>query len=152
IGTKIFPRQYLAATKNLGETQLTVGYGREQIDGLFGGLRYSPSWLANWSFVAEYDASDYKKFPFADPTGVGSRKQGLAFAAEYRLGWMSAAVSSQPGVIGVSTYLAIPLDRAEWIPKSAEPPPYTKVTPRPTLAEWQSDSTYEKQLYAALFR
>src|SRR5882672_7327922 len=46
IGTKIFPRKYLAATKTLGETQLTLGYGSEQIDGAFGGLRYAPSWLA----------------------------------------------------------------------------------------------------------
>src|SRR5262245_52817394 len=85
IGTKIFGRKYLAATKTLGEAQLTLGYGREQIDGIFGGVRYGPSWLENWSFVAEYDASDYQKFPFADPTGVASRTKGMSYGVEYRL-------------------------------------------------------------------
>ena len=152
IGTKLFPRQYLVATKNLGESQLTLGYGKEEIDGLFGGLRYAPSWFANGSFVAEYDASDYKKFPFAEETGVANRTKGISYGVEYRLGWMSAAVSNQRGALGVSTYLAIPLDRAEWIPKYAEPEPYTKVTPRPTLAQWEEDPVYRKRLYAALFQ
>ena len=152
IGTKIFPRKYLAATKTLGETQLTLGYGSEQIDGAFGGLRYAPSWLANWSFVAEYDASDYQKFPFADPTGVANRTKGVSYGVEYRLGWMSAAVSNQRGVLGVGTYLAIPLEQKEWIPKIAEPEPYTKVTPRPTFAQWQEDPVHKGRLYAALFR
>jgi len=110
IGTKLFPRQYLVATKTLGETQLTLGYGKEQTDGLFGGLRYAPSRLANWSFVAEYDVSDYQQFPFANATGVANRTHGISYGAEYRLGWMSAAVTNQRGVIGVGAYLSIPLD------------------------------------------
>ncbi|HUL92706.1 MAG TPA: YjbH domain-containing protein [Burkholderiales bacterium] len=152
IGTSLFERSYVAATKSLGETQLTLGYGRQQIDGMFGGVRYVPSWLANWSFVAEYDASDYKSFPFADGIGVADRTKGISYGVEYRLGWMSAAVSNQRGTLGVGTYLAIPLDRAEWVPKFAEPEPYTKVLPRPTLAQWEEDPVYRKRLYAALFQ
>ena len=152
IGTGLFERQYLVATKTLAETQVTVGYGRQQIDGAFGGLRYSPAWAPDWSVVAEYDASDYKNFPFADATGVATRRKGAAFGVEYRLGWASAALTSQPGAIGISTYLAVPLDRAEWIPKITEPEPYVKVTPRPTLAQWQDDPSYKRQLYLALFR
>ena len=64
-GTQLFASQYAVATKTVGEAQLTLGYGRKLIDGVFGGIRYSPSWAGNWSFVAEYDASDYKNFPFA---------------------------------------------------------------------------------------
>jgi membrane-associated phospholipid phosphatase len=152
IGTKIFPRKYLAATKTLGETQFTLGYGREQIDGAFGGFRYAPSWLANWSFVAEYDASNYPKFPYADATGVATRTKGISYGLEYRLGWMSAAVSNQRGIAGAGAYISIPLDRQEWIPKTAEPEPYTKVIPRPTLAQWEAEPRYKSQLYAALFR
>jgi membrane-associated phospholipid phosphatase len=152
IGTSLFERQYLVATKTLGETQATLGYGRRQIDGAFGGLRYSPGWAQNWSVVAEYDASDYKNFAFADATGVANRTKGLAFGLEYRLGWMSAALTSQPGAIGIASYIAIPMDRAEWIPKVTEPEPYTKVTPRPTLAQWEEDPAYKKQVYQALFR
>jgi membrane-associated phospholipid phosphatase len=151
-GTKFFPRQYLVATKTLGETQVTLGYGKQQIDGMFGGLRYAPSWLANWSFVAEYDASDYQHFPFADVTGVANRTRGISYGAEYRLGWMSAAVTNQRGVAGVATYLSIPLEEREWIPKTAEPEPYTKVLPRPTLAQWNEDPIHRNRLYAALFQ
>jgi membrane-associated phospholipid phosphatase len=152
IGTSLFPRQYVAATKTVGETQLTLGYGRQQIDGTFGGIRYLPSWLANWSFVAEYDASDYKSFPYADSIGVASRTQGISYGIEYRLGWMSAAVSNQRGALGIGAYLSIPLDRSEWIPWTAEPEPYTKVIPRPTLAKWEEDSSYRTRLYAALLQ
>jgi membrane-associated phospholipid phosphatase len=152
IGTRLFERDYLVMTKTLGEAQATLGYGRKQIDGVFGGLRYAPSWAPNWSFVAEYDASDYPKFPFADQTGVANRTKGIAYGLEYRLGWMSAAVSNQRGVLGVDTYLSIPLEEKEWIPKFAEPEPYTKVIPRPTLAQWEEDDIHKKRLYAALFR
>src|SRR5258708_5164408 len=152
IGTRIFERQYAAATKTFGDTQATIGYGRKQIDGAFGGFRYSPSWLANWSLVAEYDASDYGKFPFADATGVADRTRGISYGVEYRLGWMTAAVSNQRGVTGISTYVSVPLERSEWIPKVAEPEPYVKVIPRPTLAQWEQDPGYQRRLYEALFR
>src|SRR5256712_6246163 len=152
IGTRLFERQYAAATKTFGDAQLTLGYGRKQINGAYGGARYSPSWLGNWSFVTEYDASDYRSFPFAEPTGVAERTRGMSYAVEYRLGWMTAAVSNQRGVTGIETYVSIPLERAEWIPKGAEPPPYAKVIPRPTLAQWEQDAGYRKRMYAALFR
>src|SRR5712691_17145 len=152
IGTRLFEREYAAATKTLGDAQLTLGYGRKQIDGAFGGARYSPSWLRNWSLVAEYDATDYKKHPFADITGVASRTQGMSYGIEYRLGWITAAASNQRGVPGYSTYVALPLERTEWIPKFAEPEPYTTVIPRPTLAQWEEDSSYKRRLYQALFR
>ena len=77
-GTSLFPRQFAVATKTLGDTQVTLGYGRQQIDGAFGGLRYSPSWAGNWSLVSEYDALDYKNFPFAEQTHVGGRRHGIS--------------------------------------------------------------------------
>src|SRR6266705_4784222 len=151
-GTRLFERQFAAATKTLGDAQITLGYGHKQIKGTFGGVRYSPSWLGNWSFVTEYDASDYKSFPFAEGTHVEGRTRGMSNAIEYRLGWMSAALSNERGVTGISTYLSIPLERKEWIPKTAEPEPYAKVIPRPTLAQWEGDAGYGKRMYEALFR
>jgi len=88
---------------------------------VFGGLRYSPSWLGSWSFVSEYDASDYKNFPFAEESHVSGRRRGFSNAIEYRLGWMSAAISNQRGVAGAAAYLSIPLEQKEWIPKSRNP-------------------------------
>jgi len=151
-GTSLFPRQFAAATKTLGDAQVTLGYGRQLIDGVFGGLRYSPSWLGSWSFVTEYDASDYKNFPFAEETQVAGRQHGMSYAMEYRLGWTTVAVSSQRGVTGAAAYVSIPLEQKEWIPKAAEPEPYAKVIPRPTLAQWQRDPGYRKRMYEALFR
>ena len=151
-GTRLFESQFAAATKTFGDTQVTLGYGRQQIDGAFGGARYSPSWLRNWSFVAEYDATDYKSQPFADITHVADRTPGMSYGIEYHLGWLTAAVSNQRGVAGFSTYVALPLERKEWIPKIAEPEPYAKVIPRPTLAQWEQDAGYRRRMYEALRR
>ena len=151
-GTSLFPRRYAAATKTLGDAQVTLGYGRQLIDGAFGGVRYSPAWLGSWSLVTEYDASDYRNFPFAEQTHVSGRTRGFSAAIEYRLGWMTAAISNQRGVAGAGASLSIPLDRQEWIPKSSEPEPYAKLIPRPTLAQWGEDASYRKRMYQALFR
>src|SRR5436309_12414797 len=151
-GTRLFERQFAAATKTLGDAQVTLGYGRQQIDGAFGGLRYSPAWAGNWSFVSEYDASDYKNFPFAEETHVGGRRHGISSAIEYRLGWTTTSISNQRGVAGAAAYISIPLEQKEWVPKPAEPEPYAKLIPRPTLAQWERDASYRKRLYEALFR
>jgi len=151
-GTSLFAKQFVAATKTVGDAQLTLGYGRQMIDGAFGGIRYSPSWLGSWSLVSEYDATTYKDFPFADEAHVGGRTRGFSNAIEYRLGWMTASFSNQRGVAGASAYLSIPLEQKDWIPKFAEPEPYAKVIPRPTLAQWEEDPDYRKRLYEALFR
>ena len=67
----IFRRHAPEALKQLQKTC-------QQIDGAFGGLRYSPSWAGSWSFVSEYDALDYKNFPFAEETHVGGRRHGIS--------------------------------------------------------------------------
>jgi membrane-associated phospholipid phosphatase len=152
IGTRLFEKQYVAATKTLGDTQATIGYGRKQIDGVYGGIRYSPSWLRNWSASVEYDASNYKTFPFAEQTHVAGRTKGMSYGLEYRFGWFGVQVSNQRGIAGANGYVAIPLEREQWIPKFAEPEPYTKVIPRPTLAQWEQDPAYKKRMYAALFK
>jgi len=151
-GTRLFARQFAAVTKTFGDAQLTLGYGRQQIDGAFGGIRYSPAWLPSWSFVSEYDATDYQSLPFAEESHVGGRRRGFSNAIEYRLGWLTAAFSNQRGVAGGSASVSLPLERREWIPKFAEPEPYAKVIPRPTLAQWESDASYRRRLYEALFR
>ena len=48
---------------------------------------------------------------------------------------------------------AIPANRQEaWQPQSAGPEPYTRVTPKPTPAQWQNDTTQEYRLMEALQR
>src|SRR5260221_2705049 len=76
IGTRLFEREYVAASKTLGDSQFTLGYGHRQIKGTFGGGRYSPAWLSNWAFVTANDARAYVKYPFADAKRVAQRTRG----------------------------------------------------------------------------
>jgi len=76
----------------------------------------------------------------------------MSNAIEYRLGWTTTSISNQRGVAGAAAYVSIPLEQKEWVPKSAEPEPYAKVIPRPTLAQWERDASYRKRMYEALFR
>lgn len=59
LGTEIFGAKYIVASKKLGDLDATLGYGNGRIDGVFGGLRYTPKQLPSWSLLAEYDAYDY---------------------------------------------------------------------------------------------
>jgi len=61
IGTGLFPAQYVAASKKFGGLDLTLGYGTDRIDGLFGGVRYTPKRFPSISLLAEYDANDYSQ-------------------------------------------------------------------------------------------
>ena len=83
-GTNIFEAQYVALSKRFGDIDVTLGYGRERIDGLFGGVRYSPASLPNWSFVTEYDANDYRRDVGSDRSGAAGRKKGINVDAEVR--------------------------------------------------------------------
>jgi len=48
---------YAVATKTVGPAQLTVGFGDERFDGLFGGIALSPA--PELELIAEYDSYDY---------------------------------------------------------------------------------------------
>ncbi len=150
-GTGLFRANYLTASKRIYDFDFTVGYGDQRIDGVFGGVRYSPRWLPNWSLVAEYDANDYPNDPFATLTGVNKRDKDVVAGIEYRYRWVGLQASYGHDEVGVNAYLAIPLQE-QWIPKINEPPPYVEVTPRPSLAQWQSDSTHEGRMLSALLR
>ena len=72
-GTGLFRAPYAVASKRFGELDLTLGYGKDRLDGAFGGVRWSPARLPGWGLVAEYDACDY-------PNVLGAALSG---AAEY---------------------------------------------------------------------
>ncbi|XLM22389.1 YjbH domain-containing protein, partial [Chromobacterium piscinae] len=56
-GNRLWKGTNLIATKQLlPGLETTLGYGSGRIQGMFGGMRYTPSFLPNWSLVAEYDA------------------------------------------------------------------------------------------------
>ena len=83
IGTQRFNSEYIVMTKDWIDYNIeaTLGWGRKRLKGFFGGLAWTP-WrktgypvLKNLSFLAEYDASDYKNHSHEHPKGrkVSSR-------------------------------------------------------------------------------
>jgi hypothetical protein len=150
LGTEIFAAQYLALSKRFGDFDLTLGYGNDRIDGVFGGLRYTPSAFPSLSFVAEYDAYDYARDTGAAVTGVINRDKEPVAGLEYRWKWLGAQLSYGHDEVGVNAYVSVPLNQEEFVPKIKEPPPYTRITPRPTIAQWNADPAYRARMARAL--
>lgn len=73
-GTCAFRSEYAVLTKvwNHYNFEASLGFGTKRIKGFFGGVQWTPwrkcknSPLKGISFVAEYDATDYKKDPHPD--------------------------------------------------------------------------------------
>ncbi len=86
VGTKRFKSKYVVVTKSWldANLEITLGWGKGRIRGPFGGFAWSPfrkssiAIIKNISFIAEYDATNYKKHIHEHPKGrkVASRVNG----------------------------------------------------------------------------
>lgn len=124
LGTKRFNSQYIVVTKQFLNWNLecTLGWGRKRIDGFFGGVAWTPlrrsniPLLKDISFLAEYDANDYKKHAHEHPSGrkVKSRiNVGMTF-----VGWdaLQLSVNSIRGTnVAAMASLRYPLGSTEGI-------------------------------------
>lgn len=149
-GTGIFHARYLAVSKRFDNLDITMGAGSGRIDGIFGGVRYYPSGFNNIALVAEYDANDYKKDIYSTLSGSALHKKGATYGIEYKWGWLGLQVSSQHGEIGLNGYISIPLGEKEYVPKFEEPEPYVKLTPRPTVRQWEEEADHRRRILDAL--
>ncbi|OHX15805.1 hypothetical protein BI343_17745 [Chromobacterium amazonense] len=156
-GNRLWKGTNLIATKQVTPSlEMTLGYGSGRIKGMFGGLRYTPSFLPNWSVVAEYDANNYSQdpHPFVDQTfATEYRKQGPAVGLEYQWGWLGLQVARQKNHNSINAHIDIPLNVAEFVPKIQEPAFFTggpELPTRPTLAQWQGERDHARQLASAL--
>ena len=149
-GTAVFSGQYAVLSKRLGNADYSLGYGTDRIDGLFGGVRFRPSWNRNISFLSEYDANDYRNDFGAADSGADTRHGGWTYGLEYRKGWFGVQLSAQGDDIGVNTYVSVPLMDEEFVPKLHEPDPYTEVTPKVALDQWLADTDYAVRLARTL--
>jgi len=149
-GTGVYRAVYGVASKQIGEFDLTLGYGTDRIDGVFGGARWSPRSLPNWSLVAEYDAFNYKQDFGSDLSGSASYKKGLAAGVEYRENWWGVKLFGAHGEVGLNAYVSLPLEEKEFAPKIDEPAPYTRINPRPSEAQWHADKSHRDRLARAL--
>jgi len=165
-GTRLFASEYVVASRQLGLLDLSLGYGwrrltalgagntgvnrrRNRIDGAFAGARLRLGKDSPWSLVAERDGYDYARDTFVSATHVDERKGGLNIAAEYRWNWLGVQLSRQGKEPGLNLSVRLPLERRQFVPKIDEPPPYTRLRPRPLLAEW--NARHEDELARALF-
>lgn len=150
IGTGLFTAPYVAASKQFGPLDVTLGYGRKRIDGAFGGLRYKPAFLKNWAVVAEYDATNYANDPFAAQSGAVNRRRGMAYGLEYRKGWWGGRIAWEKGGPSAMAYVSIPLNVKEYVPPYQEPGPYTQATPLVDEQTWLQVPAYRQRLLTAL--
>ncbi|NTV09206.1 MAG: phosphatase PAP2 family protein [Zoogloea sp.] len=143
LGTGLFKSRFLAASKQFGDLDLSLGVGGGRINGVFGGARYAPAYWNGFGVVGEYDANDYAKDKFSNTTGVDQRKKGqFNYGLEYRWGMLGAQLARQNQDWGMNAYVSIPLEVKEWIPKFREPEPFVEVLPRPTEAQWRADASH----------
>ena len=103
-------------------------------------MRHRVSWIRNLSLVAEYDANDYKHSFRARDSGADSRDGGWTYGAEYRIGWLGAQLATDGDDVGVNTWVSIPLERDEFVPKIDEPAPYKKTPPKASIDQWMADT------------
>lgn len=152
LGTQKLSAQFLALSKRIGDFDLTLGYGRDRIDGLFGGARYSPRWFPNLALVAEYDSNDYQNDFRASVSGADERAGGLTYGAEYRYGWLGTQLALQEDDWGANLFVSIPLNRRQYVPKLDEPSPYFPTDARAslTVAEWAEQPVALDDLQAML--
>lgn len=160
IGTKRFNSKYVVATQQFLDWNLecSLGWGKGRIKGFFGGIAWSPfrKWhvplLKEISFLAEWDAIDYKKHPHEHPSGrkVKSRVNGgISF-----LGWnaLQFSVSSIRGTaIAASTSLRYPIGTTNgFFPKLRDPTVYQSPVDREPLGVVRNEQDFSQELAYAL--
>lgn len=152
VGTGLFKSKYLAASKQFGALDTTLGIGQGRISGVFAGARYAPVTWNGYALAAEYDANNYKQDFGSIQTGVYQRNKGIGLALEYRRGWLGSQLSYRAGKPGINIYVSIPLEKKEFIPKLDEPPADTDIVARPTLEQWNADPKYRQDLSDRLLK
>jgi hypothetical protein len=152
LGTGLFKSRYLAASKQFGALDTTLGVGEGRISGVFAGGRYAPETWKGFALVAEYDANNYMQDLYSGQTGVDQRNKGVGLALEYQHGWIGSQLSYRAGKPGINIYFSVPLNKKEFIPKIDEPPPDTEIVFRPNSAQWNTDPKYRQDLNNRLLK
>ncbi len=141
MGTRLFAAHYMAMSKRLfGDLDVTLGYGTKRIDGLFGGVRYNPSWHRKLELLLEYDAYGYGQDLLAAESGALGKRGGATFGVGYRMGWFGIQAAYGGGDVGGNLSVSIPLNRKEFIPKIDEPAPFRVRRGQQPAAAWRENS------------
>lgn len=156
IGTEVFASQYLVASRQwqLGQLRAegSVGYGRQRIDGLFGGVRLQHERWPAWGLVIDYDRIDFRRDVGARQVGLDQRRIGRwNGAVEYHSprGW-GVQLGQRDGQPSVQVSLSIPLGQRSFSPKTTEPAPYVYLGERLARPRWDTDLVNQAQMALAL--
>lgn len=160
-GTGIFASEFAALSKKVGVPKVgmfdfTAGYGRKRIDGVFGGVRFTPEVLPNWRLVVERDATNFARDYGSDFSRIDRRPVGKWHAAvEYNTGPFTVQLGSQYGKPSVAAYFSVPLQAREFIPKINERGPleggaWYSDKPRPSARQWDEDRGYRQGMLRTL--
>jgi hypothetical protein len=155
-GTRLFKSSFLAASKRFalggfGSADATIGYGRDRIDGLYGGVRLRANALPSWALVAEYDRTDYQRDKHAFETGVAGRHTGqLGIGLEYAWGPLTLQAVRHPDRYSFNVSLAIPLEKRRYVPLLEAGPfaggAWASAAPRPSARMWREDRAQRQGL------
>lgn len=135
LGTRSFKGHYIVMTKVFlkENVEVSLGYGWQRIEGLFGGALWAPfrqekcSLLKGLAFSAEYDATPYKNEHVEKHPRGRKQKSPINFGAKYKL-WdvLDLSVSYVRGCkIAASGSLTYNFGQTKgFIPKIDDPLPY----------------------------
>lgn len=160
IGTKRFNSRYVVATKQFLDWDLecTLGWGKGRIKGFFGGAAWSPfrsckiPFLKDITFLAEYDATDYKKHLYEHPSGRKVKTRingGISF-----VGWdtLQLSLSSVRGAaLAGSASLRYPIGTTKgFFPKVDDASVYKSPIDTEPLGKIRSEKIFAQELAYAL--
>ncbi len=160
IGTKRFNAKYAVMTKQFLNANLecSLGYGKGRIKGVFGGLSWSPfrrlkiPLLNDLSFLAEYDAINYKKHLYEHPSGKNVKSRingGISF-----VGWdtLQLSLSSVRGkALAGSASLRYPIGTTSGIfPKVDDATVYTSPVNTEPLGVVRNERDFSHEIAYAL--
>ena len=160
IGTKRFNSKYVLATKQFLDWNLecTLGYGKGRIKGFFGGLAWSPfrhfqtPFLKELSFLAEYDANDYKKHLHEHPEGRTLKSRinaGISFLAWNMLQLSLSSVRGEK--IAASGSLRYPIGTTDgFFPKNKDAIPYKSPVDTEPLGIMRTERDFSQEIAYAL--
>jgi hypothetical protein len=160
IGTQRFNSQYVVFTQTWERynLELSLGWGRKRLKGLFGGVAWTPlrktplPFFKDIALVVEYDAIDYKHHAFEHAKGRSVHTRwnvGLSY-----LGWeaLQLSVSSIRGekIAGFAS-LRYPLGSSEgFFPKVDNPHLYTSPVDTEPMGAERPEKEFAQELAYAL--
>lgn len=153
-GTGLFQGHGGVASKKIGPVDLSIGYGSVRPSGGFGGAKVDLWEKDRHQFKAllELDGNKYQNDPYANQTGLNEPKSRFNYGLQYDWKYLGAKIAHQ-GTNNTTLfegYIKIPLDDRNLLPKGDEPDRYRKITPRPSLAQWEKNPAYRRQLIKVL--